>query len=95
MEHDSMVIGVDAHKRTHTMVATDAVGRRLAETTVEATSDGHLEALEWASRWPVRRWAVEDCRHLTHDAGEGPPTCRRTARAGTDQDDVGCQARRS
>ena len=66
MEHDSMVIGVDAHKRTHTMVATDAVGRRLAETTVEATSDGHLEALEWASRWPVRRWAVEDCRHLTH-----------------------------
>ena len=65
MEDESIVIGVDAHKRTHTMVATDAVGRRLAETTVAATTDGHLAALEWAARWPVRRWAVEDCRHLT------------------------------
>jgi transposase len=60
-----VVIGVDAHKRTHTAVATDALGRRLAETTVEATTEGHLLALEWASRWPVRKWAVEDCRHLT------------------------------
>jgi transposase len=65
MEDGSIVIGVDAHKRTHTMVATDAVGRRLAETTVEATHDGHLRALEWSARWPARRWAVEDCRHLT------------------------------
>jgi Transposase len=65
MQDRLIVIGVDAHKRTHTMVATDAVGRRLAVTTVEATSDGHLEALEWATRWPARRWAVEDCRHLT------------------------------
>jgi transposase len=65
MEDGSTVIGVDAHKRTHTMVATDAVGRRLAETTVEATSGGHLRALEWAARWSARRWAVEDCRHLT------------------------------
>jgi transposase len=65
MKGGLVVIGVDAHKRTHTMVATDAVGRRLAETTVEATSDGHLGALEWAARWPKRRWAVEDCRHLT------------------------------
>ena len=66
MEEELIVIGVDAHKRTHTLVATDAVGRRLAEATVEATTDGHLVALEWACRWPVRRWAVEDCRHLTH-----------------------------
>jgi transposase len=65
MEEGLVVIGVDAHKRTHTAVATDAVGRRLAETTVEATTEGHLLALEWASRWPVRKWAVEDCRHLT------------------------------
>jgi len=65
MAEEQIVIGVDAHKRTHTMVATDAVGRRLAETTVEATTDGHLRALEWAARWPSRKWAVEDCRHLT------------------------------
>jgi transposase len=65
VEDESIMIGVDAHKRTHTMVATDAVGRHVAETTVEATSDGHLKALEWAARWPERSWAVEDCRHLT------------------------------
>ena len=45
-----VVIGVDAHKRTHTLVASDGIGRRLAETTVEATRDGHLVGLEWASR---------------------------------------------
>src|SRR5438445_13795116 len=65
MQEGLVVVGVDAHKRNHTLVATDAVGRRLAETTVEATSDGHLNGLEWASQWPVRKWAVEDCRHLT------------------------------
>lgn len=65
MDEGAVVIGIDAHKRTHTMVATDAVGRRLAETTLEATTVGHMAALAWASRWPARKWAVEDCRHLT------------------------------
>jgi transposase len=60
-----VVIGVDAHKRTHTMVACDRMGREVAVKTVEATTEGHLVAVEWASRWPRRRWAVEDCRHLT------------------------------
>ena len=26
---------------------------------------GHLAAIAWAARWPRRRWALEDCRHLT------------------------------
>jgi transposase len=60
-----VVIGIDAHKRTHTLVATDRVGRRLAETTVAATTDGHMAALAWAGCWTVRKWTVEDCRHLT------------------------------
>jgi len=60
-----VVIGVDAHKRTHTLVAVDEAGRRLAEKTVAATPDGHLEAVEWAARWPERIFALEDCRHLT------------------------------
>ena len=37
-----IVIGADSHKRTHTVVAVDEVGRRLGERTVKATSDGHL-----------------------------------------------------
>jgi transposase len=60
-----VVIGVDSHKRTHTAVATDATGRKLAEKTVVATSAGHLELVRWAGRFPDRSWALEDCRHLS------------------------------
>lgn len=60
-----VVIGVDCHKRTHTVVAVDGNGRKLAEKTVATTPDGHLELLRWARHWHERTWAVEDCRHLT------------------------------
>jgi transposase len=60
-----IVIGADSHKRTHTMVAVDQVGRRLGERTVKATSDGHLELLRWSAQWPQVTFALEDCRHLT------------------------------
>ena len=60
-----VVIGVDAHKRTHTLVVADELGRELAAKTLAATPEGHLAAIAWAGRWPVRRWALEDCRHLT------------------------------
>ncbi len=60
-----VVVGVDAHKRTHTLVAVDEAGRKLAEKTVAATPDGHLEAVAWARRWPEHVFALEDCRHLT------------------------------
>jgi len=60
-----IVLGVDAHKRSHTVVAVDEVGRKLGERTVAATPEGHLEAVRWAARWPARRFALEDCRHVT------------------------------
>jgi transposase len=60
-----VVIGLDAHKRTHTVVAVDGTGRKLAERTVATTPAGHLEVLRWARRWRERTWALEDCRHLT------------------------------
>ena len=61
-----VVIGVDAHKRTHTLVAVDEVGRKLGERTVATTSDGHLQAVAWAAKWGAEvLFAVEDCRHLT------------------------------
>jgi transposase len=56
---------VDAHQRTHTVVAVDEVGRKLGERTVAATPEGHLEAVRWAAEWPDRRFALEDCRHVT------------------------------
>lgn len=58
-----VTIGVDAHKRTHTLVAVDEVGRKLAELTIAATSREHLKVLEWAAKLPgERRFAIEDCR---------------------------------
>ena len=60
-----VVIGVDSHKRTYTVVAVDSNGRQLAERTVATTQEGHLELLSWSRRFSERTWALEDCRHLT------------------------------
>jgi len=60
-----VLIGTDSHKRTHTVVAIDATGRKLAERTVNATSAGHLELVRWAGRFVEVTWALEDCRHLS------------------------------
>ena len=60
-----VTIGADSHKRTHTLVAVDETGRRLAEKTASATTVGHLELVRWAERWPDRTFALEDCRHLS------------------------------
>jgi transposase len=60
-----IVLGVDLHKWSHTAVAVDEHGRKLAERTVEATDAGHLELRRWAGQWAERRWALEDGRHLS------------------------------
>jgi transposase len=60
-----VVIGIDPHKSTHTAVAVDETGHKLAEVTVAARSAGHLELVRWAARFPDRRFALEDCRHLS------------------------------
>jgi len=62
-----VTLGIDAHKRTHTVVAVDDAGRPLGQlTTTATTSADHLAMLCWAERFDgERRWAVEDCRHLS------------------------------
>lgn len=60
-----VTFGGDSHKRSHTLVAVDENGRQVGERTVAATSSGHMEALGWARQWPQRRWALENCRHLS------------------------------
>jgi transposase len=66
-ETQTMVtFGIDAHKRTHTVVAVDVVGRQLATRTVATTTAAHLELLRWAQDLAGERtWAVEDCRHVS------------------------------
>src|SRR6266540_4316332 len=60
-----VVLGADLHKRSHTVVVTDMNGQRLADKTVPATDAGHRELRRWATQWPERTWALEDCRHLS------------------------------
>ncbi len=62
-----VVVGADVHKRTHTFVAVDDVGRKLGEKVVQATTAGHRQAVRWArTQFDVELvWAVEDCRHLS------------------------------
>ncbi len=60
-----VVLGTDAHKRTHTMVAADAAGAEIGSITVAATLSGHLKAVQWAAQFEERCWAIEDCRHLS------------------------------
>lgn len=64
----AVVVGVDAHRRTHTLVAVDGLGRKLAEKTVGTSSQSHEEAVRWARtrfRTVELVWGVEDCRSLT------------------------------
>ena len=60
-----VTLGSDSHKRSHTLVAVDENGRRLAELRVTATPAGHMDALAWARQWAERRWAMENCRQLS------------------------------
>ena len=62
-----VVVGADVHKRTHTFVAVDVVGRKLGEKVVAATTAGHHKALVWArvEFGAELVWAIEDCRHLS------------------------------
>lgn len=66
-----VVLGVDAHKRTHTVVIVDEVGREQAQRTGVATDRGHQGLIAWAREtagpWAAqeRLWAVEDCRHVS------------------------------
>ena len=62
-----VVVGADVHKRSHTFVAVDEVGRKLGEKTVSATTEGHRAALMWArDRFGTElTWGIEDCRNMS------------------------------
>src|SRR5262245_61783416 len=61
-----VVIGIDAHKRTHTAVIIDEHGLKIASKTCATTSRDHLALLRWAAEHGRDRiWALEDCRNMT------------------------------
>ncbi|MGW8538488.1 IS110 family transposase [Rhodococcus qingshengii] len=63
-----ITLGVDAHKRTHTIVAVDPNGRQLASKTITTITQEHLGLPTWAEQLAKGNgllWAIEDCRHLS------------------------------
>jgi transposase len=62
-----IVIGVDTHKRSHTLVALDATtGATRGQLTIPASDEGTLDAVRFAGELDAERvWAVEDCRHVS------------------------------
>lgn len=62
-----VVVGADVHKRTHTFVAVDEVGKKLGQVTVRADGKGHDKAVRWAQEQfgADLCWGIEDCRHLS------------------------------
>ncbi len=64
-----VVVGTDAHKYSHTFVATDEVGRQLGEKTVMPLTAGHATAI----MWPAEQFGLE----LKSEASRTAATCRR------------------
>jgi transposase len=62
-----IVLGADAHKRSHTIVALSAAtGELVGEQTVQVGVKGFAALLGWARRLGGERvWAIEDCRHVS------------------------------
>jgi transposase len=62
-----VIVGIDPHMKTHTLVAVDETGRKLGQKVIEAVSSGHDNGLRWATLNYGRDviWAIEDCRHVT------------------------------
>ena len=62
-----LVLGIDADKRTHTVVAVDEAGRKLGQhTTTSASTADHLELVRWADRFGAARagrWRTADTCH--------------------------------
>jgi hypothetical protein len=50
-----MVIGIDAHKRSHTAVTVDEMGRQGFVKTAGTTTQDHLRLLKWAVSLAVER----------------------------------------
>jgi hypothetical protein len=73
-----VVIGVDAHKRSHTLVAVDEIGRKIAERTVGTTSEYHLQVLE---NGPVNgRWCGSLWRTVATSSADWRRICCEQAR---------------
>ena len=56
-----VTIGADCHKESHTLVAVDPVGRKIAEVTVSNRPTSYTQVLTWAQQLDAERvWGIEN-----------------------------------
>ena len=60
----TVVIGIDAHKASHTATAIGSGSVEAATIRLRAARSTPEELLSWAAQWPERRWGVEGARGL-------------------------------
>jgi hypothetical protein len=81
-----VMIGIDAHKRSHTVVVIDAQGRELAQRTAGTTSADHLDSLPGhrrRARSDSGRLRTADtfpavCNVICWQRGSGSSGCQRS-----------------
>jgi transposase len=77
-----VMIGVDPHKGSHTAVAVDRDENELDSLRVRSSTKQCELLLDWADRYPQRRWAIESA------AGLGYLLAQQLVAAGEDVVDV-------
>lgn len=77
-----ILIGIDPHKSTHTAVAIDSSGDKVAQRRFPVNAGTFRQLMSWCQRWPQRRFAVEGA------AGLGRGIAQQLAAAGEHVVDV-------
>lgn len=77
-----ILIGIDPHKSTHTAVAIDSSGKKIAQRRLPVNAGTFRQLISWCQHWPQRRFAVEGA------AGLGRGIAQQLAAAGEHVVDV-------
>ncbi|MEV6655226.1 transposase [Streptomyces sp. NPDC051219] len=77
-----ILIGIDPHKSSHTAVAVDAAGHRVAQRRFVVNAGTFRQLMRWCEQWPERRFAVEGA------GGLGRSLAQQLAAAGENVVDV-------
>jgi transposase len=78
----TVMIGVDPHKGSHTVVAIGPAEEPLGQLRVRACGAQAEKLVAWAAAWPERTWAVEGAGGLGASAGPAADRCRGAAAGG-------------
>lgn len=63
-DYNIIVLGCDVHKKSHTVVAVDSLGRKIKKIKIMNTASGFQELLEWSNDLNEEKmWGIENSQH--------------------------------